>query len=100
VPVRGQEVGRLAGALLADEGGSPAARVVAAAGRLHLDDAGAEVAQHHRGVRARQGPGEIDDDDAVQGSGHRAHQPGRTRMAHTSSGPASVTMIAYPRICL
>ena len=46
---------------------APAAGVVAAAGVLHLDHPGAEVAQHHRGVRAGEGPGQVDDEDAVQG---------------------------------
>ena len=60
-------------------------------GRLDLDDPGAEVAEHHRGVRAGQGAGEVDDQDAVQRPGHEPH-PGRTSAAQTSSGPTRVTI--------
>ena len=36
-------------------------------GVLDLDDAGAEVAQHHRRVRAGERPGEVDDEDSARG---------------------------------
>ena len=35
-------------------------------GVLHLDHVGAEVAEHHRRVRAGEGAGQVDDDQAVQ----------------------------------
>ena len=38
------------------------AGVVAGAGPLHLDHAGAEVGEHHRGVRPGEHAGEVDDD--------------------------------------
>ena len=63
VAVAGQEVGRDRVVLRADERRPPAAGVVAGAGRLDLDDAGAEVAQHHPGVRAGEGAGQVDDGD-------------------------------------
>ena len=47
----------------ADERRPPAAGVVAVPGRLDLDHPGAEVAEHHRGVRAGEGAGEVDDED-------------------------------------
>ena len=50
-------------------GGPQRPGVVAATGGLDLDDPGAEVAQHHRGVRAGQGAGEVDDEDAREGAG-------------------------------
>ncbi len=54
----------------ADERRPPAAAVVAAVGVLDLDDPGAEVAEHHRRVRPGERAGEVDDDDAVERSGH------------------------------
>ncbi len=94
VAVRGQEVRGLARTLLPDERRAPATRVVAPLGHLHLDDARAQVAQHHGGVRPGQRPGEVDDDDVGKGPAHGAHQPGSTRTAHTSSGPTRVTIPA------
>ena len=70
VAVRAQEVRRLAGVGLADERRPPAAGVVAAAGRLHLDHPGAEVAQHLGGVRPGEGAGQVDYEEVGQGSGH------------------------------
>ena len=64
VAVDAQEVG----ALVAQERRAPAPRVVAAAGMFELDDAGAEVAEHHRAVRPREHAGEIENGDAVQWS--------------------------------
>ena len=91
VAVGGEEVRRLAVVLGADERRPPPAGVVAAARGLDLDDAGAEVAHHHRGVRPGQGTGEVDDQDAVQRAGHGPH-PGRTSAAQTSSGPTTTTI--------
>ena len=68
VAVGGEEVRRLPVARLADEGWSPAAGVVAVSGGLDLDHPGAEVAEHHRGVRPGQGAGEVDDEHAVERS--------------------------------
>ena len=70
VAVAGQEVRRDRVVLRADERRPPAAGVVAGAGGLDLDDAGAEVAQHHPGVRPGEGAGQVDDGDAVQGAAH------------------------------
>ena len=53
-PVHREEVG----ALSPGERGAPAPGVVSAR-RLHLDDLGAEVGQHHRGVRPGENPREI-----------------------------------------
>ena len=106
VAVGGQEVRRLrAGAVVRsrglDEGRPPPARVVAHAGRLDLDDPGAQVAEHHRGVRARQGSGQVDRRACRTAGrpwwwevGHDVApqiQPGTTSAAQTRSGPASVT---------
>ena len=82
VAVAGQEVRRLAVVLRADERRAPAAGVVTGAGRLDLDDAGAEVAEHHRGVRAGERPRQVDDDDPGQrsgGGGTDTVPPGRRR---------------------
>ena len=57
-------------ALAADERRAPAARVVAAARLLDLDDAGAHVREHHRAVRARQDPGQIEHGHAVEWRSH------------------------------
>jgi hypothetical protein len=91
VAVRREEVRRLPLALRPDEGRPPPAGVVAVSRSLDLHHPGAEVAEHHRGVRPREGPGQVDDEDAVQGTGHDPH-PGRTRAAQTSSGPTSTTI--------
>jgi hypothetical protein len=71
VAVGGQEVRRLpvAGVRL-HERRAPAAGVVPAAGVLHLDHPGAEVAEHHPGVRPGEGPGQVDDENAVERSTH------------------------------
>jgi hypothetical protein len=87
VAVAGQEVRRLAGVLGADERGSPPAGVVAPARVLDLDHAGAEVAEHHRGVRAGEGAGQVDDDDVRERSRHgRPFDGGRT------AGPAGTAV--------
>ncbi len=91
VAVGREEVRRLAIVLGPDERRPPAPGVVPVARCLDLDDPGAEVAQHHRGVRSGQRAGEVDDQDPVERAGHEPH-PGRTRAAHTASGPTRVTM--------
>jgi len=73
VAVSGQEVRRLRPlcnrrAVGRDERWSPAAGVVAARGVLDFHDAGAEVTQHHGGVRASKGPRQVDDEHVVQRS--------------------------------
>ena len=78
---------------------APAAGVVAAAGALHLDHPGAEVAQHHRGVRAGEGAGEVDDEDAVQWSGHGCSDPvtasrATTNTSQARNGPTATTIAA------
>ena len=90
-----------------DERRPPAAGVVAAAGALHLDHPGAEVAEHHRRVRPGEGPGEVDDEDAVQWSGHdsglssdQKNDGTTTNVSQASSGPTTTTIVAYARICL
>lgn len=69
VAVGAEEVRRDRVVLGPDEGRSPAPRVVTG-GRLDLDDASTHVAQHHRGVRAGEGSGQVDDGDVLQRSGH------------------------------
>ena len=77
VAVGAEEVRRLARVGLADERRPPAAGVVAAAGRLHLDHPGTEVAEHLGGVRPGEGPGEVDDEQVCERSGHqRVTSPG------------------------
>ena len=49
-----------------DERRTPAPGVVAVPGRLDLDHPGAQVAEHHRGVRAGQCPGQVDHQDVGQ----------------------------------
>ena len=83
-----------ASASVPTKGGPQPTGVVTVAGRLDLDDPGTEVAEHHRRVRPGQGPGEVDDDDVLQGSRHPGHQPGATSAAQTSSGPTRVTITA------
>ncbi len=72
VAVGRQEVGRLPfpAALGVDERRPPAPGVVTRPGGLDLHDTGAEVAQHHAGVGAGEGAGEVDDEGSVQRSGH------------------------------
>ena len=62
VAVGAEEIGGLAG----HERRSPAAGIVAAAGRLDLDDVGAHVAEHHGAERAGENAGEIEHADAGQ----------------------------------
>ena len=67
-------------------GGPQLAGVVTAAGRLHFDHSGAEVAEHHRGVRTGEGAGKVDDGDAIQRAGHGNPSDRRTgRWRGTSS---------------
>ncbi len=68
VAVAGEEVGRLDRLGVAHEGRTPAAGVVPGAGRLDLDHPGAEVTEHHPGVRPGEGAGEVDDEDVLEGS--------------------------------
>jgi hypothetical protein len=70
VAVGAHEVRRLGGVLGTHERRSPAAAVVAGCGGLDLDDAGAEVAQHHRGMWSGQRSSQVDDDDVTQQGGH------------------------------
>jgi hypothetical protein len=58
---------------------------------LDLHHPGAEVAEHHRGVRAGQRPGQVDDQRAVERTGPHQTHPGRTTAAQTSSGPTTTT---------
>src|SRR5262249_4438146 len=71
VAVAGQEVG----AERAEVGRPPLARLVALAGPLHLDDVGAEVAEHLAAERAGQDARGVQDADVGQGRlaavGHR-----------------------------
>ena len=98
VPVGGEEVGRLPPAVGGvDERRAPAAAVVTAARRLHLHDPRAEVAEHHPGVRAGQGAGEVDDEDAVQWSAHEVpllhrRRPGRARGDRRIAGQTTVSV--------
>jgi hypothetical protein len=62
VAVGGQEVGRLPG----HEGRAVAARVVAAVGLLHLEDARPEVREEHGGEGAGHDAGEVEDGDVVE----------------------------------
>jgi hypothetical protein len=49
---------------------APAPGVVAVSRSLDLHDAGAEIAEHHRGVGPGKGTGEVDDEQVRQRSGH------------------------------
>lgn len=67
VAIRRQEVGGFAfGVLGLNEGRPPGPGVVPTLGALHLDDVGAEVAQHHGRVRTGERPRQIDDHGAAQ----------------------------------
>ena len=72
VAVAGQEVRGLRVVLGTDERRTPAAGVVSGAGVFDLDDPGAEVGQHHAGVRAGQGAAQVHHEVARQG----ARRPG------------------------
>ena len=72
VAVRGEEVRRLARVVRPDERRPPRAGVVAGR-RLDLDHPGAHVAEHHRGVRAGQGAGQVEDEQVGQRSGVESH---------------------------
>ena len=61
VAVAGQEVRGLGIVLGADERRTPAAGVVSGARVLDLDDPGAQVGQHHTGVRAGEGAAQVHD---------------------------------------
>ena len=66
--VHGREFGRLA-VLGLQRRAAEAARIVAGAGLFHLDDFGAEVAQHLRGGRAGEDAGQIENTNAFKRSG-------------------------------
>ena len=75
-PVGGHEIGALAGRRpVRDEGRAPAARVVAAAGPLDLDDVGAHVGQCLRRPGAGQDAGEIEHAQMRQRGGHDRETP-------------------------
>jgi hypothetical protein len=91
VPIRAQEVGRLTVAVhRLGERRSPSPGVIAAIWVLHFDHLGAEVAQHHRGVWSSQGPGQVDDPQAVEGPGGfcqvRPRRGGNCRCHRTTFG--------------
>src|SRR3712207_3460148 len=107
--VGAEEVGGLPVALIGlEEGRAPAPGVVPAAGVLHLDDAGAEVAEHHPGVRPGEGAGQVDDEDAGEGTDERrghsdllertesdpVGQPSTTNRNQTTTGATMVTTAA------
>ena len=73
VAVAGQEVrGHRAAVRVVDERRPPAPGVVARTRRLDLDHPGAQVPEHHRGVRAGERPGQVEHGDVRQRSvGHR-----------------------------
>jgi hypothetical protein len=59
------------------------------------------------GVRPGEGAGQVDDEDAVQRSGHgsdhssdQKNDETTTNVSQASSGPATTTIPAYARICL
>ena len=58
---------------------------VVAGGALDLDHPGAQVAEHHRRLRAGQGAGQVDHEDVGQGTGPLAH--GRQPSRGVTSGP-------------
>ena len=105
VPVDAEEVR----AFFTDEGRSPPARVVAAAGLLDLDDPRAHVGEQHRAVGPGQHARQIDDEQPVQrwrGIGHRSRvwacQPGTLKVdcppgLSPSSVPAGTTAAASRR---
>ena len=49
----------------------PGSVAAALAGPLDAHDVGAEVAENHRGVRARADAGQLDDSQSLQWSSHR-----------------------------
>ena len=67
VEIGGAEVARLAAVPGSDEGRSPLARVVAAAGALHLDHVGPEIRQQLPAPGPGQDTGQFEDADAVEG---------------------------------
>src|SRR3954451_14684731 len=69
----------------------PPAGVAPGAGALPLDHPGAEVAEHHRGVRPGEGAGQVDDEDAVERSGHAEGSFQRTKVPNCLSAPAPPT---------
>ena len=72
---------------------SPAARLVAAAGTLHLHDVRAEVGEEHRAVRAREHARQVDDSQAAERRGHARHGSERR-----CAGPLTVASVgAYSR---
>ena len=87
--VDGDEIGGLA----VDER-AVFAGVVAAAGRFHLDDAGAELGKDHRAVRSRQHTGEVDDGDAAERPldllGRHGQSGSRLRIRRPSITPSAL----------
>jgi hypothetical protein len=69
VPVQVDEVRRVASV----EGRPPGTRDVPRAGRLHLDHAGAEVAEQGRGERPGQRVGQVQHGQVVEGERHDLH---------------------------
>jgi hypothetical protein len=115
VAVAGHEVGGLQVIRGANEGRAPASRIVPGSGVFHFDDPGAQVRQHHSGVRTGQGPAQVNNKVAGQGtpwvisSAHvlvpfldqawkvrwwsvRYSQPGTTSASQARTGPATITM--------
>ena len=76
--VEGQEIGRFAATRAADMG-LEAARLVAAAGLLDLDDGRAQLGQDHRGKGAGQHPRQVQYRDAFEGF-HRSGFIGRVSL--------------------
>jgi hypothetical protein len=74
VAVGRHEVRRLAVVALAEERRPPPAAVVAG-GRLDLDDARAQVAEHHRGVRSRERAGEVEHEQVGERSVSHGNEP-------------------------
>ena len=63
-------------------------------GILDLDDPGAQVAEHHRGVRAGERAREVDDDDPVERTGRRSGVLGRWLHGRQRKGVAPVDRTA------
>src|SRR5690606_36162434 len=68
VPVDAQKVRRLR----PDEGRAPLPGVVPVAGVFDLDDARAEIGEHHRAVRPGEHARQVDDGETVEWAAHRA----------------------------
>ena len=77
--------------------GRPPRAGVVAGRALHLDHPGPEVAQHHRGLRAGEGTGQVEHDDVGQRPlvGH-AGQPSRRRTGPVGRGWLGGAMTSGP----